>query len=175
MMVAFGIPPLWPRLSVVQLLLQNKANVDARDMLYRPFHRIVQYISAFLLYCAYDICLCHSDFLFLIHLLSGGTPLHAAATEGYVNVCQLLIDHKADAAAKDMCDPMTLAVRAHDAVCYSRTFLQHGHNSPPKRHPYQPARRDRIPAQQNWHNRASQRWICIRLLICFCFYEQPLC
>lgn len=116
MMVAFGIPPLWPRLSVVQLLLQNKANVDARDMLYRPFHRIVQYISDFLLYCAYDICLCHSDFLLLIHLLSGGTPLHAAATEGYVNVCQLLINHKADAAAKDMCDPMTLAVRAHDAV-----------------------------------------------------------
>ncbi len=42
--------------------------------------------------------------MLLIHLLSGGTPLHAAATEGYVDVCRALISAKADAAARDMCD-----------------------------------------------------------------------
>ncbi len=56
--------------------------------------------------------------------ISQNTPLILSADEGHVEVCKLLISARADAAARDECDAIPLAARAHDAVRHSRAFLQ---------------------------------------------------
>ncbi len=64
-----------------------------------------------------------SVFDFLREHIFNFTPLHVAAASGHVDVCQALILAKADLAARDKCDAMPLAVRAH-AVRHSRSPLQ---------------------------------------------------
>jgi hypothetical protein len=61
------------------------------------------------------------------------TALTAGAREGHVEICKLLISAKADAAARDLCDAISLAARAYDAVRHSHAFLQPRHR-PQKRH-----------------------------------------
>jgi hypothetical protein len=66
--------------------------------------------------------------------ISQSTPLIGSAYFGRVEVCKLLISARADAAARDECDAIPLAARAHDAVRHSRAFLQRRQDRPQMGH-----------------------------------------
>ncbi len=69
-----------------------------------------------------------------VPFISQVTPLILSASNDHVEVCKLLISARADAAARDECDAIPLAARAHDAVRHSRAFLQYRRYRPQIRH-----------------------------------------
>ena len=111
--------------QVVQLLLSCNASVDAKSSRYvtrgHPTSSLLMKMHGSLS-VALPLTFVF-DFLFLRDHILNVTPLHMAALNGHVDVCRALISAKADPAARDGCDAMSLAVRAH-AVRHSRSPLQ---------------------------------------------------
>jgi hypothetical protein len=60
------------------------------------------YRRAYAFYCIYEAKLCLLNLILLL-FFSGETPLHSSATNGRLKVTRLLVESKADVAARTMC------------------------------------------------------------------------
>jgi hypothetical protein len=82
------------RLEICRLLLLCKADVEATDQLSLP--------PPYYYYCFYQSKLCLRKLILLL-FFSQCTSLHWSAIEGSLEVVRLLVESKADVAARDRC------------------------------------------------------------------------
>lgn len=98
--------------ELCKLLLSYDADIDALDNAYHPCPRIFDSNLSFFFYCieflkfSFDVLSDqHSPFMILISCSdSQGAPLHYAVSRGDLDMCKLLLSHKANVNLRSLSD-----------------------------------------------------------------------